>query len=155
MPESSLAAPSRAATSKHSPAREGGDFSRARLARMREALQRHVASGHVPGVVALVYHRGRVHVETLGAVAFDSNVPVRRDTIFRLASTTKPLTAVGAMILVEECKIRLDDPVTNGCRSCATAGCSERLTARSMRPCQRSVRSRCATCSRFARDTAR
>jgi CubicO group peptidase (beta-lactamase class C family) len=111
MPESSLAAPSHAATSQQSPARKGGDFSRARLARMREALQRHVASGRVPGLVALVYHRGRVHVETLGAVAFDSNVPVRRDTIFRLASTTKPLTAVGAMILVEECKIRLDDPV--------------------------------------------
>lgn len=111
MPESSLAVASPAATSKQSPAGKGGDFSRARLARMREALQRHVASGRVPGVVALVYHRGRVHVETLGAVAFDSNEPVRRDMIFRLASTTKPLTAVGAMILVEECRIRLDDPV--------------------------------------------
>jgi CubicO group peptidase (beta-lactamase class C family) len=43
-------------------------------------------------------------------MAFDSDVPMRRDTIFRLASTTKPITAVGAMILVEECKIRLDDP---------------------------------------------
>jgi CubicO group peptidase (beta-lactamase class C family) len=44
-------------------------------------------------------------------MAFGSNVPVRRDTIFRLASTTKPITAVGAMTLVEECKVRLDDRV--------------------------------------------
>jgi CubicO group peptidase (beta-lactamase class C family) len=50
-------------------------------------------------------------VEAIGTMAFDSNVPMRRDTIFRLASTTKPITAVGAMILVEECELRLDDPV--------------------------------------------
>jgi CubicO group peptidase (beta-lactamase class C family) len=89
----------------------GGGFSRVRLARMHAALQRHVESGYTPGLVALVYHRGRVHVETLGAMAFDSSVPMRRDTLFRLASTTKPITAVGAMILVEECRLRLDDPV--------------------------------------------
>jgi CubicO group peptidase (beta-lactamase class C family) len=44
-------------------------------------------------------------------LAFDSDVPIRRDTIFRLASMTKPVTSVAAMILVEECRIRLDDPV--------------------------------------------
>jgi CubicO group peptidase (beta-lactamase class C family) len=44
-------------------------------------------------------------------MAFDSDLPMRRDTIFRLASTTKPITAVGAMMLVEECRLRLDDPV--------------------------------------------
>ncbi len=86
-------------------------FSSARLARMHAALQRHVESGHTPGLVALVRQREREHVETIGTMAFDSTVPVRRDTIFRLASTTKPITAVGAMILVEECKVRLDDPV--------------------------------------------
>ncbi|HET6577271.1 MAG TPA: serine hydrolase domain-containing protein [Gemmatimonadales bacterium] len=86
-------------------------FSRVRLARMHATLQRHVESGLIPGLVALVHHRGREHVETIGTTAFDSDVPMRRDTIFRLASTTKPITAVGAMILVEECKVRLDDPV--------------------------------------------
>jgi CubicO group peptidase (beta-lactamase class C family) len=86
-------------------------FAPVRLARMHAALRRHVDSGQIPGLVALVHHRGREHVETIGTMAFDSNVPVRRDTIFRLASTTKPITAVGAMILVEECKVRLDDPV--------------------------------------------
>ena len=84
---------------------------RARRDRMRAAMRRHVESGHTPGVVTLVHHRGREHVEAIGTMAFDSTVPMRRDTIFRLASMTKPITAVGAMILVEECKVRLDDPV--------------------------------------------
>ncbi|HYL30421.1 MAG TPA: serine hydrolase domain-containing protein [Gemmatimonadales bacterium] len=88
-----------------------GGFSSARLARMHGALRRHVTSGQTSGLVALVHQRGREHVETIGTMAFDSTVPMRRDTIFRLASTTKPITAVGAMILVEECRLRLDDPV--------------------------------------------
>ena len=78
---------------------------------MHAALQRHIESGSIPGLVALVYQRGREHVDAIGSMAFDGNVPVRRDTIFRLASTTKPITAVGVMILVEECRVRLDDPV--------------------------------------------
>jgi CubicO group peptidase (beta-lactamase class C family) len=44
-------------------------------------------------------------------MAFDRDTPVRRDSIFRLASTTKPITAVAAMTLVEECRLRLDDPL--------------------------------------------
>ena len=88
-----------------------GGFSRARRARMHEALRRHVEAGRVPGVVALVHRRGREHVEVMGSMAFGRDLPIRRDTIFRLASTTKPITAVGAMILAEECRIRLDDPV--------------------------------------------
>ena len=86
-------------------------FSSARLARMHETLRRHVENGGIPGLVALVHQRGREHVETIGTLALDGKVPVRRDTLFRLASTTKPITAAGAMILVEECRLRLDDPV--------------------------------------------
>src|SRR6185312_7065053 len=86
-------------------------FSSARLARMHETLRRHVESGGIPGLVALVHQRGREHVETIGTLALDGKVPVRRNTLFRLASTTKPITAAGAMILVEECRLRLDDPV--------------------------------------------
>ncbi|HEU0220856.1 MAG TPA: serine hydrolase domain-containing protein [Paracoccaceae bacterium] len=88
---------------------EGG-FSAARLERMRASLMRHVESGEVPGLVALVCRRGEVHVETLGSLAFDGR-PVRRDSIFRIASLTKPITAAAAMILVEECRLRLDEPV--------------------------------------------
>lgn len=86
------------------------DLSSARLARMRGAMQRHVDSGYTPGLVTYVHHRGREHVDAIGTMAFDG-VPMRRDAIFRLASMTKPITAVGAMILVEECRLRLDDPV--------------------------------------------
>jgi CubicO group peptidase (beta-lactamase class C family) len=88
-------------------------FSQARLDRMSIALRRHVESGYTPGLVMLVHQRGREHVEAIGTMAFNSSLPMRRDTIFRLASMTKPITAVGAMILVEECKVRLDDPVDN------------------------------------------
>jgi CubicO group peptidase (beta-lactamase class C family) len=107
----SVPPPPRARPAASVPPVERRAFSSARLARFRAALQRHVESGSVPGVVALVYQGGREHVEALGTMGFDSTVPVGRDTIFRLASTTKPVTAVGAMSLVEECRLRLDDPV--------------------------------------------
>lgn len=93
------------------PAVTRSGFSQIRLARMRDALQRHIDSGTVPGLVALVHRRGIEHVETFGTMDFDGTAPMRRDTIFRLASMTKPITAVGGMILVEECRVRLDDPV--------------------------------------------
>lgn len=86
-------------------------WSTTRLARMHEILLRHVASGRLPGLVALISRRGAEHVDVIGALAFDRKAPMRRDTIFRLASVTKPITAVAAMILIEECKLRLDDPV--------------------------------------------
>jgi CubicO group peptidase (beta-lactamase class C family) len=111
MIDHTLHAPPQGRTSNRSSVIKRTGFSSARLARMHTALQRHVDSGQVPGLVALVHQRGREHVETIGTMAFGSNVPVQRDTIFRLASTTKPITAVGAMILVEECRVRLDDPV--------------------------------------------
>jgi CubicO group peptidase (beta-lactamase class C family) len=88
-----------------------GVFSSARLARLHAALQRHVDSGSLPGLVALVSQRGREHVEVIGNTEFGSTVPMARDTLFRLASTTKPITAAGAMTLIEECRLRLDDPV--------------------------------------------
>jgi CubicO group peptidase (beta-lactamase class C family) len=65
----------------------------------------------MPGLVALVNHGDDVHVETLGTMSVDGGAPMKSDTIFRIASLTKPITAVAAMILVEECRIRLDHPV--------------------------------------------
>ena len=65
----------------------------------------------MPGLVALVSRNDDVHVETLGTLAFGNPAPMRRDTIFRIASLSKPITAVAAMILVEECKLRLDESV--------------------------------------------
>ena len=88
-----------------------GGLSPARLANLHDALLRHVDSGRLPGLVAIVSRRGTEHVEAIGTLAFDKTVPMRRDTLFRIASVTKLITAVSAMILVEECRIRLDDPV--------------------------------------------
>jgi CubicO group peptidase (beta-lactamase class C family) len=61
--------------------------------------------------VALVSHHEEVHVETLGTLSFGSAAPMQSDTIFRIASLTKIVTAVAVMILVEECKLRLDDSI--------------------------------------------
>jgi CubicO group peptidase (beta-lactamase class C family) len=90
---------------------EEGEFSTVRLDRMHETMKRYVEKGWAPGLVTMVYKHGNVHVDVIGNMNFNSNEPMRRDSIFRLASMTKPVTAVGAMILVEECRLRLDDPV--------------------------------------------
>jgi CubicO group peptidase (beta-lactamase class C family) len=86
-------------------------LSKARLSRLRNVMAGYVARGEVPGLVALVSRRGEEYVEALGVKALGGSNPVQRDTIFRIASMTKPITAAAAMILVEECKLRLDDPV--------------------------------------------
>ncbi|MBF8189917.1 beta-lactamase family protein [Nonomuraea sp. K274] len=91
-----------------------GGLSRARLERLREIVAGAVECGDVPGAVALVHRRGETHVVALGAMGFGddtSGTPMRADTIFRISSMTKPIIAVAAMILVEECRLRLDDPV--------------------------------------------
>jgi CubicO group peptidase (beta-lactamase class C family) len=78
---------------------------------MHRVLSGYVERQDLPGLVALVGRHDEVHVETLGTLAFGSPAPMRRDTIFRIASITKPVTAVAAMILVEECRIRLDESI--------------------------------------------
>src|SRR5512144_1884707 len=93
------------------PTKNGGYFDSVRLARLHAAMQCHVENGRVPGLVILVNRAGHEFVDTIGTMGYDSKQQIQRDTIFRLASTTKPITAVGAMILVEECRVRLDDPV--------------------------------------------
>ena len=92
-------------------AMNGGGLSEARLERMDQILAGVVERGDVPGLVALVSRRGQTHVTTVGTKAFDGNAPVERDTIFRIMSVTKPITATAAMMLVEDGVLRLDDPV--------------------------------------------
>jgi CubicO group peptidase (beta-lactamase class C family) len=86
-------------------------LSNSRLERMHQVLLGYVERNEMPGFVALVSHHDDVHVEAVGTLAFDNLAPMSRDTIFRIASITKPITAVAAMILVEECKLRLDDSI--------------------------------------------
>ena len=86
-------------------------LSKSRVRRMAEVLGAYVDGGKLPGVVALTSRRDSIHVEAIGKADLASGAPMRRDTIFRIASMTKPVTAVAAMILVEETKLRLDEPV--------------------------------------------
>jgi CubicO group peptidase (beta-lactamase class C family) len=91
-----------------------GGFSPKRLTLVRDVLARHVDAGYVPGAVAVVARHGEVHVEAMGHLAFDgagSKTPMAADTICRIASMTKPVVAACAMTLVEDCALRLDDPV--------------------------------------------
>ena len=88
-----------------------GGFSAARLGRLHDVMLGYVERGEVPGLVSLVSRRGETHVEALGAKAVGDDDPMRRDTIFRISSMTKPITAAATMMLVEECRLRLDEPV--------------------------------------------
>ncbi|HEV2459119.1 MAG TPA: serine hydrolase domain-containing protein [Ktedonobacterales bacterium] len=88
-----------------------GGLSQSRLVHLHDVLAGSVERGDVSGLVALISRRGETHVEVLGTMAAGGSAPMRRDTIFRISSMTKPITAVATMILMEECTLRLDDPV--------------------------------------------
>jgi len=91
-----------------------GGFSAQRLIRLRDLLQRHVDAGFVPGALAVLARHGAVHVEAVGNLAFagaGSRTRMATDTIVRLGSMSKPIVAACAMTLVEDCTLRLDDPV--------------------------------------------
>lgn len=78
---------------------------------LQAALARHVDRGDVPGLVALVACGDDVHVEARGHKAFGDAEAIGRDTIFRIASITKPIAGVAAMLLVEQGLMALEDPV--------------------------------------------
>ena len=78
---------------------------------MEAALTARVAEGSPPGLVALVQRGGETHVWALGVKTLGQADPVRRDTPFRIASMTKAVTAIAANMLIEDGKLRLDEPV--------------------------------------------
>jgi CubicO group peptidase (beta-lactamase class C family) len=86
-------------------------LSKDRLTRLHWIMAGHVDRGAAPGLVYVVSRRGDAEVEVIGSTAVDDGGPMRRDTIFRISSMTKPITAVATMILLEECVVRLDEPV--------------------------------------------
>jgi CubicO group peptidase (beta-lactamase class C family) len=84
-----------------------------RLKRIGEAVQRHIDAGNVSGAVTLVARKGRIaHFEARGMMDLESKKPMPKDGLFRLASMSKPITGVAIMMLVEEGKVRLTDPVS-------------------------------------------
>ncbi len=88
-----------------------GGLSKARLQRLTDAAKQGVESGELVGAIALVERHGEAHTDIVGLADRERNLPMKRDMIFRLASMSKPITAAAAMILVEECKLRLDEPI--------------------------------------------
>jgi len=76
-----------------------------------DVLQPHVGDGSAPGVVGLVARGDSVEVQAVGAVDVEGTAPMARDSIFRIASITKPITAAAVMMLVEDGRIALDEPV--------------------------------------------
>jgi CubicO group peptidase (beta-lactamase class C family) len=84
-----------------------------RLARIHEAVQRHIDAGSLAGAVTLVSRYGRIaHLEAHGLIDLEAKRPMPRDGVFRLASMSKPVTAVAVMMMLEEGKLRLNDPVS-------------------------------------------
>jgi CubicO group peptidase (beta-lactamase class C family) len=83
---------------------------KSRADRLHDALRRHVAEGALPGAVALVARGDDVHVGILGTRSI-GGPPMTRDTIFRIASMSKPITAAGALALVDDGTLRIDDPI--------------------------------------------
>jgi CubicO group peptidase (beta-lactamase class C family) len=81
------------------------------LAGLRAVAARHVAPDRVPGLAVLVASGEQVHVEALGTLSADGLRPVRRDSLFRIASVTKPITGAATLALVEEGRIGLHEPV--------------------------------------------
>ncbi len=82
-----------------------------RIARLRDVMAGHVASDSVGGLAWAAACGDEVEFGVAGQLTRGEAAPVRRDSIFRIASMSKPIAAVAAMILIEECVIRLDDPV--------------------------------------------
>jgi CubicO group peptidase (beta-lactamase class C family) len=91
---------------------EDTGLSSARLQRITEMIQRRIAAGDLTGAVTVVARRGKVaHLAAQGVMDLDSKKPMTPDTMFRIASMTKPVIAVSIMMLVEEGKLHLSDPV--------------------------------------------
>jgi CubicO group peptidase (beta-lactamase class C family) len=84
----------------------------AAIAPLREKLQEFVDRKEAAGIVALVGRRGSVALlESIGYQDLEAKSPIRSDTIFRIASMTKPITALGIMMLEEDGKLSIEDPV--------------------------------------------
>lgn len=107
-----LAVPLTAASIQTSKPEDVG-FSSERLSRIHEAVQRHIDSHDIAGAVTLVARKGRVaHFEAQGLMDLDSKKPMAKDDLFWIASMTKPITGAAILMLMEEGKIRLTDPVS-------------------------------------------
>ena len=108
-----LALPLAAASSVPAAKPEDVGVSSERLQRVSQMLQRRIAAGEMSGAVAIVARKGKiVHLEAQGVMDLDTKKPMAKDTMFRVASMTKPVTGLAIMMMIEEGKVRLNDPVS-------------------------------------------
>lgn len=92
---------------------QAAGFSAPRLTALTNAMQGYVERGEVAGVLSLVWRRGETgYFEPLGLRDEAAQLPMQRDTLFRIASMTKPVTSVAILMLVEEDRLALDTPVS-------------------------------------------
>src|SRR5882672_5939323 len=95
-----------------SPLHAAGAFDSGRLKQIPERMSAFVEGGTIAGVVTLAMRHGEVaSLEAAGFRELETRQPMRADTIFQIASMTKPVTATGVMILAEEGRLALSDPV--------------------------------------------
>jgi CubicO group peptidase (beta-lactamase class C family) len=93
---------------------EAGGFSSKRLSRIDTILKEYVEKGRMNGAVAMIVHDGKiVYYKNFGYNDLDTKTPLPKDGIFRIASQTKAITSVAVMMLHEEGKFMLDDPISN------------------------------------------
>src|ERR1700686_1256201 len=106
-----LAFPLGAASTKAKPEEVGPSSDR--LPRIHAAIQRHIDAGDISGAVTLVGRKGHLaYLEAQGLMDIATKKPMSTDTIFHLASMTKPIAGVAVLMLMEEGKLRLNDPVS-------------------------------------------
>ncbi len=106
-----LALPVGTATTVGKPEEVG--LSSERLQRVAQMIQRRIAAGDLAGAAVAVARKGRVaYVNAQGVMDLDSKQPMSSSSMFRIASMTKPVVGVGIMMMVEEGKLRINDPVS-------------------------------------------
>jgi CubicO group peptidase (beta-lactamase class C family) len=92
---------------------ESVGLSSERLQRINQMIQRYVDGGEITGAITMVSRRGKVaHFESQGQMDLEKKTPMRKDAVFRIASMSKPITAVAILMLMEEGRLRLTDPVS-------------------------------------------
>jgi len=95
------------------PTSAAATFSQAGLAQVGDFMRQQIAAGKIPGAILLIQQHGKpVYYEKFGMSDVEAKLPMTDDTIFRLYSMSKPITAVAAMMLVDDGKLSLDDPVS-------------------------------------------
>ena len=118
------------------------------LARVWQELESQVTSGHIPGYVAAIRLGEHIEVHAGGRMATEaSSPPMRPDTLFRLASVTKPFGGALTLSLIEDDVLALDDPIARWLPEAATPRCPSPRTCRSIAPPPRSAPSRSGTSS--------